>query len=85
MKLFYEEFEIRNSSYWTITFVNIIEHGVQRIDSPPRGVPWATFIVYQTKQQWKMQQSLFFHISLLYLFYKTGQWLIVKHHAVLNK
>ena len=45
--------------------------GVQRIDSPPRGVPWATFIlndkvVYQTKQQ-------------------TGQWLIVKHHAVLNK
>ena len=36
--------------------LNILPEGVQRIDSPPRGEPWATFIlngkvVYQTKQQ----------------------------------
>ena len=35
---------------------NICKEVVQRIDSPPRGAPWATFIlndkvVYQTKQQ----------------------------------
>ena len=42
-----------------LTFHNV----VQRIDSPPRGAPWATVIlngkvVYQTKQQSKMQQYI---------------------------